>query len=907
MRDWKRYVQERLALVGLKESRRSTIVEEVASQLEDLYLEARSRGLSDADAVEAIQSHVPDWRELDRAILQSGEGGKVPRLERWGSRSEEGLRRRGGRWSVLADALQDLRYALRTLRGSPVFTAVAVLTLALGVGGVTVIFTLYDQILLRPLPYQDSGELVELWEKLASFDNASVAYPNFQDWRERNRVFEDMAVWNEGSLNLTGSGDPAEVDLVRVSASAFPLLRADAALGRSFHPDEDRVGGERVVVLTHGFWSERYGEDPSVIGRTITLDETPCTVIGVMPEGFWFPPRARQVDLYAPVEQFAESWMENRGNHPGLMGLARLRTGLSLEEARQDMERVALQLEAEYPDQNEGSRVNLASFQDRVTQGTRESLHLLLLAVALLLLIACINVANLFLARATSRQHEMSIRESLGAGKRRILRLLLTESVAVWLLGGALGILVAFWGTRVLTSLLADQIPRVFEVGLDLRIVVFALGLSFITGILFGFHPALRVVRQDLREFLKEGRRASGGVGRSRFRTGLVISEVSLAVLLLVGSGLTLRSFSMVLNTSTGLDPANVLTVELNLPEGRYPDGEERTAFYFQLLERVRGLPGVRSAATTYVVPMASGGWQGSYHAEGQPPEEGAQYAFAEISAVSRDYFLTMGIPLLRGQDFTEARGSDEPPVVIVDQGMAESYWPDEDPIGKRLKFGDFSSENEWMEVVGVVGHVEVNGVMREALPQFYLPQWQDNDSGYWLVVRSQGDPYALVEPIRRAVLSLDPSQPVGTVRTMEAFVRQTTQGTEMLATLLTIFAAAALLLSGVGIYGVMSQITAERSHEMGIRVALGAQGREVLRMVFREGMVRAGLGLALGLALSVALGRIMASALFGISPLDLPTFLVAPLFVLGVAALANLLPARRAMVVDPVRAIQGE
>ncbi len=907
MCDWHRYVRENLSLTWLDEGRARDVMAEVASQLEEVYLESLAGGASEGEAQATARAHIQDWEAFSRKLVRAKRSRRRIPGDAWAQEASESLRARGGPWVILADLLQDLRYSLRSLRSSPGFSIVAILTLALGIGGVATIFTLYDQILVRPLPFQDSDQLVQLWEELGSFGGAMVAYPNFQDWRERNRSFRDMAIWNEGSVNLTGSGDPEEIDVIRVSASGFSILGVGPALGRGFLPEDDRLGAPGVVVLSHTWWRDRFGEDPEIVGRVLTLDDNPFTVVGVMPREFLFPQGGAEVDAFVPIEPFAEGWINNRGTHPGTLVLARLLPEVPLETARQDLERIALELEAEYPDTNEGSRVNSALLKDRVTRRAAEPLKILLASVAFLLLIACINVANLVLARSTSRQQEMAVRVSIGAGGGRILRLLLTESVVLWTLGGILGTGLALFGVRGIVALLAGQIPPLYQVGLDLRVVGMVMAVSMATGLLFGLPPALRVVRQDLREFLKEGVRTTSDRRRNAFRSSLVIAEVSLAVALLVGAGLTLRSFGMVVETSPGLDPENVLVAEVNLPEIRYPEEVERTAFFTRLLDALREIPGVESAATAYNVPLGPGGWQNAYHVEGTPPETGGEYSFAEVNAVSTDYFGTMGIPLLAGREFTRQDDGEAPQVVIVGQEMAERYWPGEDPLGKRLKWGTFTSENDWMEVVGVAGQVKVNGVTNETLPQLYIPHWQDNDSGYYLVLKTRGEPLSVAEPVRRAVLSLDPALPLASVGTMTGYVAETTRSARLLALLMAIFAGAAVLLAGVGIYGVMAQATGERRHEIGIRVALGAQTGEVLRMIFLQGLATMGGGVVLGMVLAVAVGRLIRSQLYQVSERDPLTFFLTLALVTAVAVAANLIPARRAARVDPVRALQAE
>jgi len=907
MRDWKKYVKEQLSLPEMKGGSDEYIVEEIAGQLEDLYLEAVGRGASPEEAEAYALDSLGDWRALARDLVAAGTAPTVSGAERWLDNREARVRAWGGGWAWLADVQRDVRYSLRTLRKSPGFTAIALLTLGLGIGAVTTIFSLVNGMLLNPLRYVDSEDLVYMWERLPSFENAMVTYPNFLDWRQRNRVFEDLAAFNDGSINLTGTGDPAELDMVRVSASMFPVLGAQPLLGRGFLEAEDKLGAPPVVILTYGFWQERLGGDPDVVGLTLTLDDFAYEVVGVMPRGFVFPPVGGDVDIYVPIEQFAQNWINNRGSHPGIAVIGRLRDGVSLEQARQDMDRVALALEAEYPDTNEGSRVHVASLQERMTRDSREAMMLLLLAVGLLLLIACTNVANLVLARGIGRQREIAIRTSMGAAGPRILRLLLTESLMLWLLGGALGIVIASAAMGSVVALRGDQISPLFQVGIDSRVVIVTLLLALLTGVLFGLTPALRAVRPDLVEHLKEGSRASGGVRRNRLRSALVVAEVSLAVALLVAAGLTVRSFIKMTDASPGFEARNVLSVEITLPGARYPDRDRRIAFYQELLDKVRALPGVQAAATSYVLPMAPGGWQTAFHVEGEPPEEGAVYAFAEVSSVSADYFRAMGIPMLQGREFARNDGPQALPVVIVDDLLAQRYWPNEDPIGKRLKFGHYDSGNPLMDVVGVVGHVKVNGVIEDALPQFYVPHWQDNERAYFVVVKAAGDPTQLVESVRQTVLAIDPAQPIASVNTMTEYVRASTTDGKFMALLLGIFAVAALLLAAVGIYGVMAQATGERRHEIGVRIAVGATGGEVVRMVLRQGMARVAVGVALGLAVAVALARLMAGSLFGVSPMDPTTFLLAPLFLGCVALAASLVPARRAMRVDPIRALQVE
>jgi len=549
----------------------------------------------------------------------------------------------------------------------------------------------------------------------------------------------------------------------------------------------------------------------------------------------------------------------------------------------------------------------VASLRERMMRDIRDPMLLLLLAVALLLLIACANVANLVLARSIARQREIAIRTSLGASGFRVVRLLLSESTILWMTGGLMGIGIAHYAIRALVPLRADVISPIFQIGIDWRVVLMTLVIALLTGLVFGLLPALRSIRPNLLEYLKEGSRSSGGLGRNRLRGALVMAEVGLAVALLVAAGLTARSLGTMMRANPGFDPENVLSVELNLPESRYPEGAQRTSFFFELLDRVRALPGVVSAATTYIVPVGPGGWQTAFHVEGEPPEQDGVYTFAEVSSVSDDYFATIGIPRMAGREFTRQDDENALPVVIVDETVAQRYWPGKNAIGQRLKFGDYSSDNEWRDVVGVVGHVKVNGVTKEALPQLYIPHAQDNDDGYYLVVKTAGVPTQLTEPIRREVTDIDPLQPVASVNTVEEYIGLSTQDSEFLTLLLGIFAAAALLLAAVGIYGVMAQAAAERTHEIGVRMALGATTGGILGLVVRQSMSLVAIGVLFGLALAAAGGQLMASSLFGVSTLDPVTFLATPAFLSLVALVATVVPARRAVRVDPVRALQTE
>jgi predicted permease len=815
--------------------------------------------------------------------------------------------RRCRRSMRFGDLLRDFRLALRGLRRVPVFTAVAALTLALGIGGVATVFSLINALLIRPLPYDSPDELVCLWSRFPDFEDGGVSYPDLLDWRESNNSFVDLAGVNFDRMILTGRGEPVELRAARVSATTFRLLGSAPILGRIFLDEEDQVGGERAVVLTHRLWQERLGGAPGVVGDTVVLNDESYRVVGIMPPGFTYPPYMNDIDFYLPLGQSAEQWRNQRGNHIVLLVLGRLKPGRTVGQARADMERVAIGLEQEYPQYNTGTRVHVVPLRERLTRGYSGLLFLLLAAVGLVLLIACANVAGMLLSRGTCRRREIAVRAALGAGRGHILSLLLAESLSLWLLGGFIGLLLAMVATSFLSIRFALFLPVVFPVGIDSRVVVVALLLTLFTGIFFGLFPALQLMKTDSNEWLKESGRTSGGIRQKRLQSGFMIAETAVAVLLLFGAGLMIRSFSKIVAADLGMDTGNLLTLKVNLPPARYPQEAQRRAFFFGLLDRIRCLPGVESAATTFILPLGGGAWQNDFCVEGQPPEEPGRSTWAEVSAVSPGYFRTMGIPLVRGRDFTLEDPPEGERQVVVSRSLAARYWPEKNPVGKRLKFGKSSYDNPWMRVVGVVEDVRWRGPLIESELQLYIPHQQDNDFSYFLVVRAAGDPTSLAEPIRREVLAVDPDQPISTVRTMDDYRGESTSRNRLLALLLGAFASLALVLAGVGIYGVVSYATAERAHEIGIRMALGADKGRVLALVLRQGLAKVLLGVLLGLVSAAFLARFLSSSLYGVTTLDPPAIALALLFFLAAALPALLVPARRAISVDPVRTLKRE
>ena len=799
--------------------------------------------------------------------------------------------------------IQDLRYGIRMLFKQPGFTIVAVLALTLGIGADSAIFSVVNAVLLRPLPYPDSERLVVLRERSPQIEGMSVAYPNFIDWRDQNNAFENIGVFRRQSYNLTGSGEPERLIGWQLSADVFPALKVTPARGRLFTYDEDKPGANPVVVLSHGLWQRRFGGDPNILEQTMTLDGRSFSVIGVMPPGFQFSrPGA---ELWAPVGQVSKDpgW-ENRGNHPGLTGIARLKPGVTVDQAREDMEIVAANLEKQYPDSNTGNRVTITPALENVIRGIRPALLVLLGAVGFVLLIACANVANLLLARATARQKEIAIRTALGASRWRIVRQLLTESILLSLVGGALGLLLARLGVKLLVAISPNSIPRSEEINLDSRVLAFTIGVSVLTGIIFGVVPALHASKPDLNETLKDAGRGSTG-RRHLLRSGLVVSEVALTLVLLIGAGLMIRSFYRLQQVDPGFIHERLLTFNVSLPQKKYPENQQKISFYEQLADRLRGLPGVQAVGLSSGLPLGNNGWQTSFRVEGQPEPEPGKTPLTEAVVASPEYFQAMGLTVVRGRNFTEQDLKDGPHVTLIDEEFERRYWPGEEAVGKRIKTG---RDDPPITVVGIVRRVKMDGLNEDSnRVQSYFPFRQMPFSGMTVVIKTSNDPIGLVSAVREQVLAIDPDQPVYNINTMEQLRSDSIAPDRLNLMLLACFAAVALILATVGIYGVMAYSVTQRTHEIGIRMALGARQSDVLGMVIRQGMKLAIGGLAIGLVGAWLATRAMTSLLFGVSATDPLTFAVISVVLIGVALGACFVPARRATKVDPMIALRYE
>ncbi len=900
MPDFRSEIRARLTSLGLSPAREAEIADELAQHLEDEYEQALSRGLSEDEAERAVLADLNVADSLGREL--KGVERRVPQnpVPMMGTQ---------GRSNMIGDLGQDVRYGLRMLAKNPAFTTIAVLALALGIGANSAIFSVVNAILLRPLPYKNPEQLMMVWENAThlGFPKNTPSPANFLDWRRQTTVFESMAAFAERSFNLTGVGEPERLDGRRVSANLFGLLGVRPIIGRTFVPQEDQPG-TKVVLLNESLWKRRFGGDPSVIGRALTLNNESYTVVGVLPRSVRLPAFGNWRDqVWVPLAFPAEE-AAARGNH-FLEVIARLKPGATLQQARAEMETIAARLAQQYPEHNTRIGAVVNPLHEEIVGNMKPALLILLGAVAFVLLIACANVANLLLARAAVRQKEIALRLALGADRARLTKQLLVESVMLSLLGGVVGLGFAYAGLHVLTRFIPHDIAHADTIAIDGKVLVFTFIIAIVTGFIFGLAPASQASHFNLNEALKEGGRDSGaGVRGKRLRSSLVIAEVAVSVILLVGAGLLINSFMHLRNLDPGFRADHLLALNVDLSEVKYPDTARRTAFFDEVVRRVQPLPGVQSVAVAGNLPFTYNGDSMGIAVEGIPDPPPDQWPDVIWRTVGPGYFNTMRIPLVRGREFKDGDTLDTTLAVVVSEKTAKHYWPNQDPIGKRLKPGATTGESPWRTVIGVVKDVRQNDFIAEPKMQMYFSYKQVKSLvANALVVRTSVDPLSLAMPVRNAIWSVDKDQPVANIDSMENIVASAVARQRFSMLLLAIFAALALVLAAVGIYGVMSYTVAQQTREIGIRIALGAKRGDVLKMTVKQGLKLVGLGLVIGLPSAFILTRVMSSLLFGISATDPITFLSISLVVLAVALLASYIPALRATKVDPMIALRAQ
>lgn len=876
------------------------------------------RRRQEKDLEDELRSHL-QMAARDRMVA-----GETPEQAQQSARREFGnldlvqqITRDAWGWTAFERLVQDLRYGLRLLVKSPGYTAIAILTLALGIGANTALFSVINGVLLSPLPFFESDRLVALAESKPNFDRGSISYPHFLDWQKDNHTFTSMAIARPYAFSMTGMGEAEQVNGEFVTSDFFGVLGVRPVIGRSFAPGEDRVGGAPIALISAGFWQRKFGGRPDVLGKTITLDARDYTIIGVIPASFHLAiPSFRDRPLYVPVGQWSNNLLLSRGAGLGFHGIGRLKPGISVEQAQADMDRVTRDLAMAYADTDKGIGAKLIPLKQQMVGEVQPILLVLLGAVGCVLLIACVNVANLLLARSTGRAREFAVRAALGASRTRIVRQLLTESVMLAVAGGALGLLLAAWGTRAALGLLPAALPRSEAIGLDAHVLLFTSAVSLTAGVLFGLVPALKVSQPNLNETLKEGGRGASGA-RHRAQGAFVVIETALALVLLVGAGLMVRSLVRLWNVEPGFNPQDVLSFGVSLPPSLMKASPDAIRAAFRGFDaRIAAIPGVRAVSQVWgSLPMSSDD-ENLFWFEGQPkPTSNSEMSWGIDYIVEPDYLRAMGIPLLRGRFFTDQDNERAPRVVVVDDVFAARYFPNQEVLGKRMHL---DLDGEPSEIVGVVGHVKQWGLDADDLQplraQYYLACAQMPDefialtpSGSGVVVRFDPQAAGIFDSIRHVNAQMSSQQVIFGAQTMEEIISDSLADRRFSMILLGIFAALALVLASVGIYGVISYLVGQRTHEIGVRMALGAQSRDILRLVLGQGGKMAGLGIVIGVAAALGVTRLMANQLFRVKPADPLTFAAVALLLGGIALLACYIPARRAMKVDPVVALRYE
>jgi putative ABC transport system permease protein len=815
---------------------------------------------------------------------------------------------------IVENLQQDIRFGARMLARNPLFTSVAVFTLALGIGANTAIFSVVDAVLLRPLPYDEPERIVVVWERFAfgTRPRNMVSPANFLDWREQATSFEHMTAFREARMNLTGSGEPEEVAVQRATAEVFATLGVDTALGRAFSPEDGAPGAPPVAVLSHGFWQRRFGGDAGLIGKTVELDGNAFTVVGVLPPNFRWSVQVvsgaslagRSADVWIPITNRLDG-LTQRGRNIGVV--ARLKPNVMPEQARAEMTEIAARLERQYPEFNAGAGVAMYSLREQLTGDVRPALLVLLAAVVLVLLIACANVANLMMARAAARKREIAVRSALGAARLRIVRQMLTESVLLALLGGSLGLALAYGALEALVAVSPANLLTASDVGLDATMLGFTLAVSLATAVLFGLVPALEASRVNPQESLQAANKGAGGTPRNRrVRNVFVAAEVATALVLLVGAGLLVQSLLALRAVDPGFDSDDVLTVRVKLPAAKYPEDAQVVSFFNRAVDRVEALPGVRAVGAVQYLPFAGPGASTDFTIEGRPAPAPGEPLLTDVLVVDDGYFRAMRIDVVAGREFSAQEIVEARHVAVVNESLARRYFPGEDPIGKRVTV-QMAEDPVPTEIVGVVKDTKFLALTEDAPPTVYVGHAELPYSLMTLVIRTQTEPLSLAPAVRREIYAIDEDQPVGDVRTLEAWLASSVAQSRFNTLLLSVFAAVALLLAAVGIYGVMAYSVAQRTQEIGIRMALGARARDVLALVVRQGMTVTLVGIAVGLATAFLLARTISSLLYGVSVSDPLTYLAISTLLAGVALVANAVPAWRATRVDPNAALRSE
>jgi predicted permease len=862
------------------------------------------RAARDRELAEELESHIQMHVEDNIQAGMSAEEARRQALVKLGGieQTKEKYRRQSG-VPMLGDLWQDLRFGARVLRHQPTFTLIAVLTLALGIGANTALFSVVNAVLLRPLPFPESDRLVALYETFKPSGQSALSVPNLRDWQQQNTVFDGIAAYVNGAFNLQAGDTPQRLQGLNVEANYFDVLGIKPQLGRSFLKGEDEAGNERVVVLSDALWRNSFGADPGIVNKTIPLNGQKYTVVGVMPPEL---SALSGVQLWSPLV-FPEGEKANRRSH-GYYTIGRLKQGVTLEQASEQMSVIAARLEQQYPEAQAGRGAHLLPYEELIVGDVRQPLFMLMGAVGFVLLIACTNVANLLLARSAGRYREIAVRVALGAGRWRLMRQFVTEGVLLSIAGSAVGVATAWLGLDLLGKLAFAFLPRSSEIKLDLRVLGFTLLVSMLTGVVFGIAPAAQALKTNVQEALKDGGKGSAqGFGGNLMRNILVITEIAAAFVLLIGAGLLIKSFAKLQSVDPGLKPENVLTAKLSLAPERYADGDALRHFYQQMLERVAALPGVEAAGLTSHLSIEQYGTNGYMVVEGKTYAP-TQEPLVELRVVSPDYFRAMGVAIVRGRTFDERDTKDSPFGVVINETMARAIWPGEDPTGKRVSGRPIHPG--WVPVIGVVADVKNMGLTQPSMPEFYFNYTQGSEGmlrNMTLAVRSRLDPGSLAANVRREVKAVDPGQPLFNVQTMQAVLDGAVSDRRLNMTLLSVLAAVSLVLALIGIYGVMSYNVTQHTREIGIRMALGAQKRDILRLVLGRGATLAMIGVLIGLMISLGLTRLMSGLLFGVSATDPATFGGIAVLLFGVALVACYLPALRAIKVDPLIALRYE